>query len=588
MEKKESLIRQQIKFSITNGIIAGVLFLFYACMFMLDRKVMLLTYATGFATIIMLLFDCLLGRAKYFGKVIWAKLIKVIICFTLSVAIIYGYGNAYMDGSNDTRTMFCIRMLFVILTIIYCVICIQYMFMFDVTEKFYQINAVAGMVAPINLVMFVSYVVDEEVESYDILFVVVFIAIIICIFYTVLSNIGEFLDSFYERLFKEERLALNSQEESKNLKIYQSKLVRANELLSKQKVQLESANKLIARSNTEMKMQHMLVKHINSELHTDVIIEYITQGMISELGIDLCSVIIRKLDNMEMADEVICSANATDESKLGDISKSVRDSEFIKIYSMLPTATYIVDNKVPDSKYDFLIGSNIGSLLLYPMKIQEDVTGVLVVGNNSYGYFKDNIAFYETIVEQIVLALRNAFMYSKMQDMATKDALTGIYNRRHFNSVFPKTMQKAVDDKKDITVVLIDIDKFKLVNDNYGHIFGDKVIKYCGKVAGDYARRYDGFAVRYGGEEFVITFYGKKVDEIYPLIVQMHEEIKAHRFNFEDKIIRINVSIGITSYPEKCDDIYNLLNRADDAMYQSKKNGRGMITIDSKELLLND
>ncbi len=588
MEKKEALIRQQVKFSITNGIIAGLLFLFYAVMFMFDREVMLLTYATGFSVVIMLLFDCLLGRANYFGRVVWAKIIKIIICTALSISIIYGYDNAYMDGSSDIRTMFCIRMLFIILVIIYCVICIEYMFMFDITEKYYQINALAGMIVPINLVLFVSYIMDEKIENYDVLFVVIFIIVVISIFYNVLSRIGDILKAFYEKLFKEERLALNSQEEAKNLKLYQAKLVRANELLSKQKVQLESANKMIARSNTEMKMQHILVKHINSELHTHKIIEYITQGTIDELGVDLCSVIIRKLDNMETADEVICSAKATEESKLGDIGKAVRDSEFIKVYSMLPTATYIVDNKVPDSKYDFLIGSNIGSLLIYPMKVQEDVTGVLVVGINSYGYFKDNMAFFETIVEQIVLALRNAFMYSKMQDMATKDALTTIYNRRYFNTVFPETMERVVKEKKDLTVALFDIDKFKKVNDNYGHIFGDKVIKYCGKVAAEYARKYDGFAVRYGGEEFVITFYDKNIDYVYPIIVQMHEEIKAHRFELDGKKIKINVSIGITSYPEKCEDINNLLNRADDAMYNSKKNGRGMITIDSQDININD
>ena len=588
MEKKEAIIRQQVKFSITNAIIAGILFLFYAVMFLFDRKVMLLTYATGFSAIIMLLFDCLLGRINYLGKVAWAKIIKLLICSALSIAIIYGYGNIYMDGSTDIRTMFCVRMLFIILVVIYCVICIEYMFMFDITEKYYQLNAITGMIVPINLVLFISYVIDEKVESYDILFVVIFIGIITCIFYNMLCKIGDILNHFYEKLFKEERIAINAQEETKNLKLYQSKLVRANEMLSKQKVQLESANKLIARSNTEMKMQHMLVKHINSELHTNKIIEYITKGMINDLGVDLCSVIIRKLDNMETTDEVMCSANATEESKLGDISSAVRSSEFINVYSLLPTATHIVDNKVPDSKYDFLIGSNIGSLLIYPMKVQEDVSGVLVVGNNAYGYFKDNLAFFETIVEQIVLALRNAFMYSKMQDMATKDALTGIYNRRHFNEVFPKTMENATREKENLTVVLFDIDKFKRVNDNYGHIFGDKVIKYCGKVAKSYANKHNGFAVRYGGEEFVIVFYGKKADEVYPFIVQMHEEIKANRFEYEGKKIKINVSIGITSYPEICGDITNLLNRADDAMYNSKKNGRGMITIDSKDIEMND
>lgn len=172
-------------------------------------------------------------------------------------------------------------------------------------------------------------------------------------------------------------------------------------------------------------------------------------------------------------------------------------------------------------------------------------------------------------------------MYAKVQDMATKDALTTIYNRRYFNSIYPEYSGRAVASSTDLTVVLFDIDRFKLINDNYGHIFGDKVIKYCGRLAGEYAKRHNGIAVRYGGEEFVICFLDKKIEEVNKIIKEFHEELKHHEFDFEDKKININVSIGITSYPDICSNISDLLNRADLTMYESKQNGRGRITIDS-------
>ena len=131
MEKNDGAIRQQIKFSITNGIIAGLLFLFYTVMFLFDRQVMLVTYASGFSAILMMLFDCLLGRVKYFERLIWAKIIKLLICSALSIAIIYGYGYTYMDSSSDVRTMFCIRMLLILLVfaiIIAIISCMEALF----------------------------------------------------------------------------------------------------------------------------------------------------------------------------------------------------------------------------------------------------------------------------------------------------------------------------------------------------------------------------------------------------------------------------------------------------------------------------
>lgn len=585
MDEKKDSLNLQVRFSRTNFIIAILMLLFYIFLSIFGSGISKLSYILAFIVVLLLLADYLLGRVGYFGSILLIKISRIIICTSIAICMVSGREQALAGGEEDDKKLFVIAMVFLIMSILYCIICIEHMFMFDVTEVYYQINAVAEMVIPLTTIVLLKYALSEDIASSDVLLVLMFIVAIIGMFFSVLKRISEVLKEFFEKLFRQERIAINSKEESNNLKLYQSKLVRANEQLSKQKVQLEIANTTIMRSNTEMKMQHMLVKHINSELDSHKIIEFITKGMIEHLNLDLCAVIIRQNDSIDESEEILCSVNSTKDSALGsNVTQSIRDSEFIKMYGILPNATYVADNKVPDSKYDFLIGSNIGSLLIYPMSVQKNTTGVLVAGKNSYGYFKENISFYETIVEQIILALRNAFMYSKVQDMATKDALTTIYNRRYFNSIFPEFIHKAVTEKKDMTVVLFDIDRFKVVNDNYGHIFGDKVIKYCGKIAGEYAKKYDGFAVRYGGEEFVISFFDKKTQEVYMLIKQMHDEIKEHEFICDGQTVKINVSIGITSYPDVCSNINELLNRADLSMYSSKKNGRGRITIDSPEI----
>lgn len=584
MDNKNDDLKLQVKFSQTNMILAILLLWFYAFVYTFSRGLTSHAYIHGMILVALLLSDALLGKFKYFYKLWLIRIIRGLINFSI-ILTAFNINNYKMDMiAKDSGIIYMIQIVFFVMALLYCIICAENMFLYDITEVYYQINAIFEMIFPVLIVALFEYLFNEKLKNTDLCIVIILIITVAGILFAILSRISGIIDNFNDRLFRQERLAINSKEEYDNLKIYQSKLVRANEQLSKQKLQLEIANTTITRKNTEMKMQHMLVNHMNSELDANKIISFITNGIKENLNLDLCAVIIRKMDGLEETEELLCSANATDDSSLGDdVIKSIRDSEFIKLYSIVPNATYLVDNRVPDAKYDFLIGSNIGSLLICPMVVQDNARGVLVVGKNSYGYFKENISFYETIVEQIILALKNAFMYQKVQNMAIKDALTTIYNRRYFNSLFPMLAKKALEEKRSLTVALFDIDKFKNVNDTYGHIFGDIVIKYCGKVAGRIAKEENGYAVRYGGEEFVLCFMDKSLEETNVILKKMHEEIKQNVFDYEGETVKVNVSIGITAYPQIRSNVNDLLSYADNAMYMSKKNGRGRITIDSDE-----
>lgn len=182
------------------------------------------------------------------------------------------------------------------------------------------------------------------------------------------------------------------------------------------------------------------------------------------------------------------------------------------------------------------------------------------------------------------MAFNNVILYSRMHTMAVKDALTGIYNRQYFNSIYNEFMKQCREHNRTITVVLFDIDKFKNINDTYGHVFGDEVISYCGKTAAQYTNLKENFAVRYGGEEFVMIFPDHNITKVFEICQNMHETIKQKVFDLKGEKIHINVSIGIASYPECCQNPEELVNLADKAMYYSKEHGRGRITVYSKEL----
>lgn len=172
-----------------------------------------------------------------------------------------------------------------------------------------------------------------------------------------------------------------------------------------------------------------------------------------------------------------------------------------------------------------------------------------------------------------------------MEDMANHDTLTGIYNRGYLAKLLHEYLGEAIINKSSLTIALFDIDKFKNINDTYGHLFGDVIIKTIATLADQMVKANNGIVVRYGGEEFVVAFPNKGLKEAYELIKQLHTNIKEKEISHNEQVIHVYVSAGVTSYPETCKNPSDLLNRADWAMYYSKQNGRDKITIDSNEIL---
>ena len=226
------------------------------------------------------------------------------------------------------------------------------------------------------------------------------------------------------------------------------------------------------------------------------------------------------------------------------------------------------------------------SVICLPIIGKEEARyGTLIVMKNKINVFMDGAAFYQNIAGQISLGVSNAMLYEQMNDMAKRDGLTRIYNRGYLNELLNVYLQEAMQKKTGVTLALFDIDKFKMVNDTYGHQCGDEAIKHVSRLLNIAALRNGGIAGRYGGEEFVIAFLGKSVKQVYEITQQVHVQIRETPVKYADKVFQITASAGIASYPETCENPMDRLTRADWAMYSSKQNGRNRITIDNPEIL---
>lgn len=157
--------------------------------------------------------------------------------------------------------------------------------------------------------------------------------------------------------------------------------------------------------------------------------------------------------------------------------------------------------------------------------------------------------------------------------LANTDLLTGVLNRRRFVQVANEELTQARESNSSVTVLLLDVDDFKKVNDVHGHDAGDAVLKMVAQRCNDALRPEDSFA-RWGGEEFVAVLPGASDAESIGVALKVRSSISSGEVNSAGGLIRVTASIGVASELEVNESLDSLINRADHAMYEAKRSGK--------------
>lgn len=161
-----------------------------------------------------------------------------------------------------------------------------------------------------------------------------------------------------------------------------------------------------------------------------------------------------------------------------------------------------------------------------------------------------------------------------IEKLSKKDKLTNVYNRAKLDILLEKELQTYQRYKTNSSIIMIDIDHFKSINDSFGHLIGDKVLILIASVLRSKTRITD-FVGRWGGEEFLIICPNSGIDETKKVALKLKEEIENFNFNIDNTI---TASFGISSY-KKDDNVDSLLQRADQALYNAKENGRNTVEL---------
>ncbi|MCK5684286.1 diguanylate cyclase [bacterium] len=171
----------------------------------------------------------------------------------------------------------------------------------------------------------------------------------------------------------------------------------------------------------------------------------------------------------------------------------------------------------------------------------------------------------------------------KLKLMASKDFLTNLYNRRFFAYIANNAINLAKRQTTDFSSLMIDVDKFKNINDTYGHRTGDEVLKILAGVLTQYTRESD-IVARFGGEEFVILLPGTNVDGAKIIAEKIRHRVESKTLQIDGESINYTISIGVSQFNKKMDSVIDtVLDRADKALYEAKNSGRNRVIINNDQ-----
>ena len=223
--------------------------------------------------------------------------------------------------------------------------------------------------------------------------------------------------------------------------------------------------------------------------------------------------------------------------------------------------------------------------LCYPIVAQGKTLGILHISATDQTKLTpqtENLA--KTVSDYLTLSLANLKLRQDLKNQSIRDSLTGLYNRRHLYEFLDKEISKARRHKTNIGIILIDIDHFKKINDNYNHGLGDVVLRDMGEFLSNNIRESD-IACRYGGEEFILIFPHANLENTHKRAEVLRKKIKRLNFRFQQHHLEsVTVSIGVANFPRHGLTAEDAIHYADLALFEAKKQGRDRTIIYTEEL----
>src|SRR5438309_8498387 len=226
------------------------------------------------------------------------------------------------------------------------------------------------------------------------------------------------------------------------------------------------------------------------------------------------------------------------------------------------------------------------SIICVPLKAKQRVLGVIQLINAPMETFGDNEMFFlNALCDYAAIAIDNARAVERIQELTITDDCTGLYNARHLYKTLEAEVYRSARFGHEFSVIFIDLDHFKSVNDTHGHLVGSKLLAEVGYLIKSHLRLID-YAFRYGGDEVVILLPQTSKDAALIVAKRLLESMRESRYLLDEMLnLNIRASLGLATYPDDAKSAHEIIRQADEMMYSVKNTTRDNIAVAQQGLL---
>jgi len=333
------------------------------------------------------------------------------------------------------------------------------------------------------------------------------------------------------------------------------------------------------RQSQELTIFHDVAKALTSSLDLDSILQTIMEKMAEYFRPDTWSLLMVDHERNELY-FAIAVGSASEALK----NVRLKVGEGIAGHVAKHGERLIVPDVYTDPRFakriDEMTKWETRSIICVPVRSKLRVLGVIQLVNVDMEHFGDQESFFlGALCDYAAIAIENAHAVEKIQELTITDDCTGLYNARHLYKTLETEVYRSARFGYEFTVVFIDLDHFKQVNDTHGHLIGSKLLAEIGYLIKAQLRLID-YAFRYGGDEFVVLLPQTGKDQALVVARRLRDSLRTSMFCKEESLnLNVRASMGVATYPHDAKTPHDIIRQADEMMYLVKNSSRDNIGI---------
>jgi diguanylate cyclase (GGDEF)-like protein len=346
----------------------------------------------------------------------------------------------------------------------------------------------------------------------------------------------------------------------------------------------EAAGTSPIRLSQELTIFHDVAKALTSSLNLDSILQTIMEKMAEYFRPDTWSLLMVDEEKDELFFAIAVGAAADVLSKV-----RLKVGEGIAGWVAKHGQVLIVPDVQNDprfsSRLDEMTRLQTRSVICVPLRSKHRVLGVIQLVNANAEMSEQELFFLQALCDYAAISIENARAVEKIQELTITDDCTGLFNARHLHKTLETEVYRSARFGYQFSVIFIDLDHFKQVNDTHGHLVGSRLLAEVGYIVKAQLRLID-FAFRYGGDEFVVLLPQTSKDQAVVVAKRLQESLRTGTFCTEQGLnLNVRASMGLATFPHDAQTPHDIIRQADEMMYVVKNTTRDNIGIASRGLM---